>query len=144
MSRYLIVAHQTAFSTELQEQVRAIMQADPDAEFGVLVPETEEHITWEGETVNVAQQRAEATQALLYEQTGARVGHATSGISDPLEAIEQELLAHGNYDTLVICTLPVGISRWLRLDLVHQAERRFHLPVIHVVGETQPSRSPTR
>jgi hypothetical protein len=26
--------------------------------------------------------------------------------------------------TLVICTLPPGISRWLKLDLVHRAERK--------------------
>jgi len=36
---------------------------------------------------------------------------------------------------LVICTFPPGVSRWLKLDLVHRAERKFHVPVIHVVTE---------
>jgi hypothetical protein len=52
-----------------------------------------------------------------------------------LQAITDELLAHPGYDTLVICTLPPGISRWLKLDLVHRAERKFGLRVIHVVAE---------
>ena len=138
MARYLIVTHQTAFSPELQERVRALVEEDPEAEFGVLVPDAPEpDLTWEGETVNVAQQRAEATQALLHERTGARVVRASHGEADPLAAIGAELRAQPDYDTLVICTLPVGISRWLRLDLVHQAERKFHLPVVHVATEVR-------
>jgi 2Fe-2S iron-sulfur cluster binding domain len=41
----------------------------------------------------------------------------------------------------VVCTLPPGISRWLKLDLVHRAERKFGLRVIHVVAEAvEPAR----
>jgi hypothetical protein len=48
---------------------------------------------------------------------------------------------HPGYDTLVICTLPPGISRWLKLDLVHRAERKFGPRVIHVVAEAaEPAR----
>ncbi len=36
---------------------------------------------------------------------------------------------------LVICTFPPAVSRWLKLDLVHRAERKVHVPVIHVVTE---------
>ena len=50
--------------------------------------------------------------------------------------IADELSAQPAYDTLVICTLPPGVSRWLRLDLVHQAERKFGLPIIHVVAHS--------
>jgi hypothetical protein len=52
-----------------------------------------------------------------------------------LQAITDELRAQPGYEALVICTLPPGISRWLRLDLVHRVERRFGLRVIHVVAE---------
>jgi hypothetical protein len=56
-------------------------------------------------------------------------------VTNPLQAIADELGKHPGYDTLVICTLPPGLSRWLRLDLVHQAKRKFGLPVVHVVAE---------
>ena len=136
MSRYLVVTHQTALSPELKRKVSALVAEDPAAEFAVLVPEAPGvAITWEGETVDVARQRAEATKTLLEETARAQVFRTAVGVSDPLQAITGELLTHPGYDTLVICTLPPGISRWLKLDLVHRAERKFGLRVIHVVAE---------
>lgn len=142
MSKYLIITHQTALSPDLQSEVRALIAGDPDAEFAVLVPEAPGvAITWEGETVDVARQRAEAAQALLEETAGARVFRTAVGAPDPLQAISDELGTHPGYSTVVICTLPPGISRWLKLDLVHRAERKFGLRVIHVVAE---ARAPAR
>ncbi len=136
MSRYLIVTHLTALSADLQRTVRALVAKDAAAEFAVLVPETPgSTFTWEGETVDVARQRAEASKTLLEETARARVFRTAVGAPDPLQAITDELLAHPGYDTLIICTLPPGISRWLKLDLVHRAERKFGLPVIHVVAQ---------
>jgi hypothetical protein len=136
MSKYLVVTHQTALSPDLQRKVSALVAQDPSAEFAVLVPQTPgAPSTWEGETIDVAKQRAEAAKSLLEENAHARVVHTAVGDEDPLQAITDELRDHPGYDTLVICTLPPGISRWLKLDLVHRAERKFHLPVIHVVAE---------
>jgi nucleotide-binding universal stress UspA family protein len=50
------------------------------------------------------------------------------------EAMEVAGRGAGEYDGVIICTLPLGVSRWLRLDLPHRAERKFSLPVIHVVA----------
>jgi hypothetical protein len=136
MSRYLVVAHQTALSPDLQRKVRALIAEDSAAEFAVLVPETPGvPLTWEGETVDVAAQRAEASKTLLEETAGARVFRTAVGAPEPLQAIADELRKQPGYDTLVICTLPPGASRWLKLDLVHRAERKFGLRVIHVVAE---------
>jgi len=136
MSRYLVVTHQTALSPDLQRTVRALVAEDPAAEFAVLVPELPgSTFTWEGETVDVARQRAEAARTLLEETARARVFRTAVGAPEPLQAIADEVLAHPGYDTLVICTLPPRISRWLKLDLVHRAERKFGLRVIHVVAE---------
>ncbi len=135
MARYLVVAHQTVSSSELQNKVAELVTEDPAAEFAILVPELRaSDFTWEGETVDVAKQRAEATMAQLKDTTGARVVRAVAGTSDALEAITNEFAAQPAYDTLVVCTLPPGISRWLRLDLVRQARRKFGVPVIHVVA----------
>jgi len=136
MSRYLVVTHQTALSPDLQRTVRTLVAEDPAAEFAVLVPEAPGvPTTWEGETVDVAGQRAEAAKSLLEETARARVVRTAVGAPDPLQAITDELLARPGYDALVICTLPPGISRWLKLDLVHRAGRKFGLRVIHVVAE---------
>jgi hypothetical protein len=136
MSRYLVVAHQTALSPDLQRKVRALIAEDSAAEFAVLVPETPGvPLTWEGETVDVAGQRAAASKTLLEETAGARVFRTAVGAPEPLQAITDELRMHPGYDALVICTLPPGVSRWLKLDLVHRAERKFGLRVIHVVAE---------
>ena len=73
MSRYLVVTHQTALSPDLQRKVRTLVAEDPAAEFAVLVPEAPGlPATWEGETVDVAGQRAEAAKTLLEETARAR------------------------------------------------------------------------
>ena len=143
MSRYLVVTHQTALSPDLQRKVRTLVAEDPAAEFAVLVPEAPGvPTTWEGETVDVAGQRAEAAKTLLEETARARVVRTAVGAPDPVQAITDELLARPGYDALIICTLPPGISRWLRLDLVHRAERKFGLRVIHVVAQAPASARP--
>lgn len=136
MSKYLVVTYQTALSPDLQKTVKSLIAGDAAAEFALLVPDTPGlPVTWEGETMHAASQRADAAKALLEETVGARVVRTAVGAADPLQAITDELRAHPGYDTLVICTLPPGISRWLKLDLVHRAERHFGRRVIHVVAE---------
>jgi hypothetical protein len=127
VSRYLIVTHKTAFSDELRDKVGELVARDASAEFGIVVP-------WDDESVDDAGWRAESMQRLLEKTLNAKVIGISVGAYDPLEAIEDELGESPSYDTLVICTLPPGASRWLRLDLVHRAERKFGLPVIHVVA----------
>lgn len=137
MSRYLIITHKTAFSVELRQKVGELAAADASAEFAILVPEVHSlDYSWEGESVDVAGQRAESARMLLEETLNAKVVRTAVGSSDPLQAIGDELRAHPDYDRLVICTLPPGASRWLHLDLVHHAERKFHVPVIHVVAHS--------
>jgi nucleotide-binding universal stress UspA family protein len=140
MTRYLIVAHQTASTPELRDRVASLIADAPDAEFAILVPALpQENFSWEGENVDVAEQRADSARAELSELVGAHVVRSSVGPSDPLHAIENELEAHGGYDAIVISTLHIGVSRWLRTDLIHQAARKFDLPVIHV--ETQETGS---
>jgi hypothetical protein len=129
VSRYLIVTHKTAFSPELRDKVGELVASDASAEFGILVP-------WDEESVDDAGWRAERAQVLLEETVNAKVVGISVGSYDPLEAIGDELTADPGYDTLVICTLPPGVSRWLRLDLVHQAQRKFGLPIIHVIAHS--------
>ena len=135
MTQYLVVTNKTASAPELRSKVGELAAADPDAEFAILVPETPgESYTWEGETVDSAHQTAESLKTALESVVGAKVSRVAVGAHDPMQAIADELQANAGYQSIVICTLPLGVSRWLRLDLVHNAARKFGLPVIHVIG----------
>jgi GABA permease len=50
------------------------------------------------------------------------------GDADPGKAIN-EILKRKQFDEVALSTLPKGVSRWLRLDIPHQVERRYHIPV---------------
>lgn len=136
MSRYLVVAHKTATSPELAQRIARIHADDPTAEFGILVPATpiQHRFTWEdGETIAAARARAAEAEAMV-EAAGAHVLRTAIGGRVPLLAIADELREHPGYEVIIIGTLPAGVSQWLRLDIVSQAERRFGLPVIHVTA----------
>jgi hypothetical protein len=134
--RYLVVAHQTATSPELRKHVALILKYNQKAEFGVLVPATPVglHLTWdEDQTREASLRRADEARAMI-EEAGGAVVRTAIGSRDPLGAIGDELREHPEFDAIIVCTLPVGVSRWLRQDLPHRA-RRFGLPVTHIVAE---------
>ena len=136
MTRYLVVAHQTATSLELLEKVTEIANGDAHSTFTVLVPATlvQHLLVWEdGESMTVAAKRAEMAKT-LFESRGLKVVSTAVGDSSPMLAIEDELRQHPDeHDAIVLSTLAPGSSRWLRLDVHHQAEGKFGIPVVHVV-----------
>ena len=140
MARYLLVAHQTAESEELLAAARDLAREDEDAEFVLLVPATPvgSLLVWEeGATAAVAARRAASARARL-EAHGLRVTDARTGDQDPMAAIADEMHAGRNYDTLVVSTLPAGVSRWLRMDLLSRVRRNFpRHRVVHVEAEAQ-------
>src|SRR5262245_37501145 len=54
------------------------------------------------------------------------------GSPDPLEAIDKAC-ATRQFDEIIVTTLPRHVSRWLRADVPHQAERRFGLPITTIM-----------
>ena len=140
MARYLIVAHQTAGSPELLERVRALAGGDPGAEFTLLVPATPTghllHNWEEGEARQLARRRASEATATL-SAAGIPVAAARVGSHSPLEAVGDELQAHPGYDRIVLSTFPPGVSRWLKGNLPAILERRFRLPVDHVIAQAR-------
>lgn len=143
MGEYLVVAHETAGSPQLVEELRATLQRDSQAKFVLLVPATpvSHLLTWEeGETSEVASRRAQEAFGFLT-RAGLPIARTVVGASSPLLAIEQEVRSHpGFYEAIIISTHPSGLSRWLRMDVVHQAARRTGLPVIHVESKVAASR----
>lgn len=135
MTRYLVVAHQTATSPLLLDRAAEIARDDARATFTILVPET--HISHglvcdESETREVAYRRAAAARQ-AFEARGLRVDRGGVGSSSPMLAIDDELRTDPErYDAILLSTLPQGISRWLHLDIPRSVMSQHSIPVIHV------------
>lgn len=143
MSRFLIVAHQTALSAELAEAVRSVARSEPAAEFALLVPATPvtRLLTWEeGETLDIARRAAAAGRERL-RALGVAVVETLVGDASPLLAVRDEMQRRPGYNAIIVGTLPAGVSGWLRLDLPRRLRAEFAVPVIHVVAR-EPSPAP--
>jgi GABA permease len=66
-------------------------------------------------------------------EEGLNVADAKVGDPDPLAAIQDEC-NFGEYDELIVSTLPLKISKWLHIDLPRKAGAATGLPVTHVIG----------
>ena len=69
---------------------------------------------------------------LLDEAAGGHV-EGIVGDSDPLAAVQQAV-ERGGFDEVIISTLPVRVSHWLRRDLPHRVEA-LGSPVTVVTAE---------
>jgi hypothetical protein len=155
MRRYLVIANQTLQRAELIEELRKRVEAGPSS-FYVLVPNTgaanypevpaastealQPSMTWwmtdYRRPATDEQASAQARQRL--DQMLADLGalgvpvEGDLGSSYPLEAMEKAFSDH-QFDEIIVATLPRHVSRWLRADLPHRAERQFRLPVTTII-----------
>ena len=131
----LVVAHQTAATPALLEVVRERARSGP-SRFHLLVPRRRrsgEKVTNPEEIgVYEAREVLRGASLRLSEAAGTEVT-GDIGDLDPLIAI-QDALKGGHYDEITVSTLPLGVSRWLKHDLVSKAQA-FGLPVHHVLGK---------
>jgi len=135
MRRYLVISNQTLSSEALIETVRSCLATGP-CHFHVVVPATHatDHMTWtEGHDRAVAQQRLDAALERFAELGADADGEV--GDARPLDAIRDARLSHPDFDELILVTLPPGISRWLRQDLLHRVRRSVDLPLTHLIAE---------
>jgi hypothetical protein len=134
-ARVLVVANRTAESPELLEALRARTMKGP-CEFTLLVPSTPHGLAWAANTQDAGTEAAEQHRTAFLEElreAGLDVAGAKVGDPDPLAAISDEC-HFGDYDELIVSTLPLRISKWLHLDLPSKARAATGLPVTHVVG----------
>ncbi len=133
----LIVAHKTATTDALLEAVRHRAHTGP-ATFHLLVPRQAHGLhrvvdpqdSGDEEAVGVIV----AALPRLTEAAGSEVT-GSLGDSEPLAAI-QDAVNLDDFAEIIISTLPLGMSRWLRLDLVSKT-RGLGLSVTHVQQHTQ-------
>jgi hypothetical protein len=136
----LVVAHQTAANSALLEAVHERAQRGP-VRFHMIVPRQPHGMHKVVDPIDAGGREAntvlEDALPRLSEAAGQEVTGSV-GDSEPLMALH-DAVNLGHYDEIIISTLPLGISRWLKLDLVSKA-KAIGLPVTHVTAkEREPS-----
>jgi hypothetical protein len=128
----LVVAHQTAASEGVIAAVAERAARSP-AVFHLVVP-CQAHgmhkiVDPQDADNDEAKEVLDRAIPKLSEAAGAQVT-GSIGDSEPLSAIH-DAVNLGNYDEIIISTLPSRVSRWLKLDIVSKT-RALGLPVTHV------------
>lgn len=145
--RYLVVANQTLPSPGLAELIMEKASIGP-SEFHVLVPEGPLPVVVHDPADGLAPHLApvddgarlralgEADERLdAFRHRFAHLGPRLSGevgLGDPLTAVHR-VMGRSSFDEIIVSTLPIGISRWVGMDLPSRLERSFNLPVTHLV-----------
>ena len=142
-TRVLVVANQTAESEELLEALRA-RAAEGPAEFTVLIPATPHGVSWAANMfADKGQAEAEDHREGMAERlrrSGLDVTEAKIGDPDPLAAVQDEV-NFNDYDEVIVSTLPLKLSKWLKIDLPHKVGHATGLPVRHVTANAAKASS---
>jgi hypothetical protein len=133
-ARVLVVANRTAESPELLEALRIRTMQGPCA-FTLLIPSTPHGIAWAADMHGGGDEAEGHRSAFLQElrEEGINVNDAKVGDPDALAAIQDEC-NFNDYDELIVSTLPLRVSKWLKVDLPRKAQAATGLPVKHVIG----------
>jgi hypothetical protein len=135
----LVVAHQTAATPALLDAVRD-HAARGATRFHLVVPKQPHGID---KFANPGEHGSDEARAVLKDAlpqlSVAAGGEVTGSVGDsePLMAI-QDAIHLDHFDEIIISTLPLGASRWLKLDLISKV-RGLGLPVTHVAADVKSS-----
>ena len=131
-ARILVVAHRTAATPKLIEEVRG-RAARGSCAFTLLVPRP----YWDPDT-DEASATLELALPLLSEAAGGRV-EGRLGDADPYVAVRDTLAAE-HFDEVIISTLPARISQWLKRDLPHRVEQLgYNVTEVRATQAAQPT-----
>ncbi len=133
----LVVAHQTAATPGLLDAVRRRAEKGP-ARFHLVVPRQAHGMHKVVDPQDTGDDEGQHVLDAALPKLSDAAGHQVTGElgdSEPLMAIH-DAINLGSFDEIIISTLPLGVSRWLKLDLVSKA-RGLGLPVMHVQASSR-------
>jgi hypothetical protein len=131
MARILVVANKTAESQELLDAMKA-KAAGGDTQFLLVVPASGHGIqkAADPDAARGESQGHADTAGERFRAEGLNV-LVEVGDGDPLAAVE-DAANFGEFDEVIVSTLPSRASKWLKMDLPTRVERATGLPVTHV------------
>lgn len=137
----LVVANQTAESEELLAALKERADESP-VEFTLLVPATPHGVAWAADMHAGGEEADEHLHALVdrLRGTGLDIKEAHVGDPDALAAVQDTVNAH-SFDEVIVSTLPLHLSKWLKLDLPRKVEHASGLPVRHVEAHRSKAHS---
>jgi hypothetical protein len=129
MARILVVANKTAESPDLLEALKA---KGTEHEYVLVVPASGGVLEKAADPDAAREHTQPHLDAALekWRAEGLNV-EGSVGDSDPVAAV-QDANNFGHFDEVVISTLPLHASKWVKLDLPSKAGRATGLPVTHV------------
>ena len=129
MARILVVANKTAESPDLLEALKA---KGIDNEYVLVVPAGGGALERAADPDAAREHTQPHLDAALEKMRaqGLKV-EGSVGDSDPVAAV-QDAANFSQFDEVVVSTLPLHASKWLKLDLPSKAARATGLPVTHV------------
>ena len=127
----LVVANKTASSEELLSAMKERADRGP-TEFHLVVPASPRGASWAFD-MNAGQEAAEhdLEGALARMRERGFDVHGEIGDADPVAAVSDSTHS-GDYDEVIVSTLPKHLSKWLHLDIARKVAHATGLPVKHV------------
>jgi hypothetical protein len=139
--RVLVIANETVVGRKLHDAVRRATLGRPSQVLVVspaLNSPLRHFVSDEDKARKTAQERlSHSLQGLAGAGIEAR---GEVGDADPLQAIEDALRTFGA-DEIIISTHPEGRSNWLEKGVVSGAQRRFTVPITHVVVDLEAEKA---
>jgi hypothetical protein len=133
MRTILVIANETLGGAKLFDTVREKVGSDDDARVVVCVPRNRPkhgNVIYDDAVFDAARVRIDLARGYMREHGINAIGEV--GDPDPYTAAMDAIADH-EPDEIIVSTLPVTSSGWLRRDLIERIEDASGLPVTHVV-----------
>jgi nucleotide-binding universal stress UspA family protein len=132
----LVVANRTAESEELLGVLRERAARGP-TRFHLVVPASARGASWMFD-MNSGHDAAEHDLEGALERLRAQGLEVDGEVGDPDPVAAVSDSAHaGDYDEVIVSTLPKHLSKWLKLDVASKVAHATGLPVQHVEGHAR-------